>query len=94
MFYVDVWYTRLAAMAKLADAHGSGPCGSDSMEVQVLLAARITGAAVSSALPVSRLPNGAADESSCLEQSAAEQSKSDRSATSPSSRSLDAEQRL
>ena len=28
-----------AAMAELADAHGSGPCESNLMEVQVLLAA-------------------------------------------------------
>jgi hypothetical protein len=28
-----------AAMAELADAHGSGPCNSDIVEVRVLLAA-------------------------------------------------------
>ena len=26
-------------MAELADAHGSGPCGGDSIQVQVLLSA-------------------------------------------------------
>ena len=30
-----------AAMAELADAHGSGPCESNLMEVQVLLAAPV-----------------------------------------------------
>ena len=30
---------KYAAMAELADAHGSGPCESNFMEVQVLLAA-------------------------------------------------------
>ena len=28
-----------AEMAELADAHGSGPCGSDTMRVQVPLSA-------------------------------------------------------
>ena len=28
-----------ADMAELADAHGSGPCGGDSIQVQVLLSA-------------------------------------------------------
>lgn len=28
-----------AGMAELADAHGSGPCGSDTMRVQVPLSA-------------------------------------------------------
>ena len=27
--------SRLAEMAELADAHGSGPCGSNTMRVQV-----------------------------------------------------------
>ena len=31
------WYIikRAAGMAELADAHGSGPCGSNTMRVQV-----------------------------------------------------------
>ena len=31
--------TKYADMAELADAHGSGPCESDFMQVQVLLSA-------------------------------------------------------
>ena len=37
--FVDVKTEIYAAMAELADAHGSGPCESNLMEVQVLLAA-------------------------------------------------------
>ena len=36
---IPVVSTIYAAMAELADAHGSGPCESNLMEVQVLLAA-------------------------------------------------------
>ena len=35
-----IWY---AGMAELADAHGSGPCGSDTMRVQVPLSALQSG---------------------------------------------------
>ena len=31
-----------ADMAELADAHGSGPCGGDSIQVQVLLSAPLS----------------------------------------------------
>ena len=36
-------FYRNADMAELADAHGSGPCVSNDMEVQVLLSAPVTG---------------------------------------------------
>ncbi len=31
--------SEYADMAELADAHGSGPCGGNSLQVQVLLSA-------------------------------------------------------
>ena len=37
--YKKVQINNYADMAELADAHGSGPCESDFMQVQVLLSA-------------------------------------------------------
>ena len=39
--FTDKWCNihLFAEMAELADAHGSGPCGSDTMRVQVPLSA-------------------------------------------------------
>ncbi len=44
---VDCELTKYAGMAELADAHGSGPCESNFMQVQVLLPAPKCGTALS-----------------------------------------------